>query len=89
MKAEQIINEDKLRNQRHPAERDTLMFVIHWLSLCSYSLNRKDIPVLNHLKRNCVKKQSLYNLNSYEGFHLPSQAQAKASGNKAPTLIPK
>lgn len=31
MKVEQNINEDKLRNQRCPADRDTLMFVFHWL----------------------------------------------------------
>lgn len=59
-------------------------FFIAFAVIIPYSLNRKDITLLNHLKSNCVKKWNLY---SYERVSLPSSAQAKASGNKVPTLI--
>lgn len=88
-RVEQNINEDPLRNQRCPVDRDNLMLVFHRLCCCSLFFKQKRHHCVEAPQRKLCKKHSLYNLNSYEGFSLPSLAQAKASGNKAPTLMPK
>lgn len=58
MKVDESISENKLRNQSHPADRNTLKFVFHWFVVpVPCSLNRKDITLLNDLKSNCVKSK--------------------------------
>lgn len=81
---------NKLGNQSCPVDRDILQFFISFAAVIILSsFNRKSMTLLNYLKSNHVKQSTLYNLHSYERFSLPSSAQAKPSGNKAPTWIPK
>lgn len=59
MKVDENINENELRNQSRPADRNTLKFVFHWFVVpVPCSLNRKDLTLLNDLKSDCVKSKA-------------------------------